>query len=160
MAAAVSLKLGVTPPHFVPPGVKVRAATYQALLQEYYFPRLLTCHQNEYFLFQEDNAPSHSAKTSRELLNALCSEAGGQRLCWPAASPDLNPLDYGVWKAWDDAVGRAGVNTSLGLLRSRILSANDELQKSDIVEKAIRSWPKRLKACVAAEGGAFEYSLA
>ncbi len=41
----------------------------------------------------DDNAPRHSAKMTREKLQELSIE----RLPWPPASPDLNPIEN-IWQ--------------------------------------------------------------
>ena len=56
---------------------------------------------------------------------------------WPPNSPDLNPLDYAIWGILEVAIYGKKFNTI------------DEL-------KAVDNWPKRLHACVEANGGYFE----
>src|SRR6185437_2649035 len=46
----------------------------------------------EITIFQQDNAPSHKAKITKETLQRL----GIQTFRWPANSPDLNPIEN-VW---------------------------------------------------------------
>jgi len=42
-------------------------------------------------------------------------------------------------------------------LRARILAAWDEMDR--IIDKAIRQWRTRLRACIKAKGGHFEHRL-
>jgi len=49
--------------------------------------------------FQQDGAPSHTAvRTQTWLRENLRGKFWGSKL-WPPSSPDLNPLDYGIWGA-------------------------------------------------------------
>ena len=48
------------------------------------------------WMFQQDSAPSHGVKKTQEwlsanILNFISNEE------WPCSSPDLNPLDFGIW---------------------------------------------------------------
>jgi len=48
------------------------------------------------FIFQQDGAPSHAAKSTQQWLAAHCPDFINKD-AWPPNSPDLNPLDYRVW---------------------------------------------------------------
>jgi len=43
-------------------------------------------------------------------------------------------------------------------LRARILTAWDEMDQH-IIDKAVRQWRTRLRACIEAKGGHFEHTL-
>jgi len=49
-------------------------------------------------IFQQDDAPAHTAKLSQDWNATNCSEFFGKDE-WPPNLPDLNPLDYHVWGA-------------------------------------------------------------
>ncbi len=47
--------------------------------------------KNADFIFQQDLAPAHTAKSAKSWLN----DHGVGVLDWPANSPDLNPIEQG-----------------------------------------------------------------
>ena len=69
----------VFPPYFIPPETKINAARYQDMLRSYYDPWAKTfCGADA--AFQQDGAPSHTARTTRALLGEMSRET----LVWPA----------------------------------------------------------------------------
>ena len=48
------------------------------------------------WIFQQDYAPAHKAKTMQEWLASNAPEFI-KASDWPSGSPDLNPLDYKLW---------------------------------------------------------------
>ena len=49
------------------------------------------------FTSQRDAAPAHTAKLAQDWIATNCSEFIGKSE-WPPNSPDVNPLDYHVWR--------------------------------------------------------------
>ena len=84
----------VFPPYFIPPETKINAARYQDMLRSYYDPWAKTfCGADA--VFQQDGAPSHTARTTRALLGEMFRET----LVWPALSSNLSPDDCALWAA-------------------------------------------------------------
>ena len=75
---------------------------------------------------------------------------------WPPNSLDLNPVDYKVWSVMQEKVYKKRIK-DIDELRARILAAWDEMDR--IIDKAIRQWRTRLRACIKAKGGHFEHRL-
>ena len=76
---------------------------------------------------------------------------------WPQNSPDLNPLDHHVWgQCWSQAPSETE-NDRRTELKEVLEVIWDSLPQGPI-DKAVKEFSKRLKACVAAEGGHFEHS--
>ncbi|KAL0146528.1 hypothetical protein M9458_058159 [Cirrhinus mrigala] len=73
----------------------VNAAVYQEILQHFMLPAN-KLFGNDDFIFQQDFAPAHKAKTTSTWFNSH----GITVLEWPANSPDLNPIQnlWGIVK--------------------------------------------------------------
>nr|KAG5687909.1 hypothetical protein BaRGS_029906 [Batillaria attramentaria] len=52
-------------------------------------------------LFQQDNAPAHSARATQQFLR----QTNIPVMEWPAKSPDLNPMEQ-VWAFWKTRINR------------------------------------------------------
>jgi hypothetical protein len=95
---------------------------------------------------------------AQEWLQVNCPEIieKGQ---WPPNSPDLNPLDYHVWGAMLEEYHK------LQPKPKTIAELKDVLQliwnnlPQEPINKAIKNFTKRLKACANASGGHFEHLM-
>uniref|UniRef100_A0A914DJ56 Uncharacterized protein n=1 Tax=Acrobeloides nanus TaxID=290746 RepID=A0A914DJ56_9BILA len=72
----------------------------------------------------------------------------------PAASPDLNPLDYSIWSILEAQVN-AEAHDLVDSLKQAIMEAFKNLNQ-DMINRAVDDWMRRLDAVIAAEGGHFE----
>ena len=78
---------------------------------------------------------------------------------WPPNSPDLNPLDYSVWGLMLESYNKLNPKpTSCAELKDALQKIWDALPHTPI-QKAVRSFRKRLQSCVRVEGGHFEHML-
>ena len=128
--------------HFVADKVKINAEHYTSTL----LPQLLNdCHTllAEDFLFQQAGAPAHTSRQSQELLQASTPDFIGKDE-WPPNSPDLNPLDYCVWGLMQESYKKFTPKpTSISELKTALQTIWNELPQTAI-QKAIRSFRKRL----------------
>jgi len=69
----------------------------------------------------------------------------------------LNPVDYKVWSVLQEQVYKVKVN-EVDELHQRIQTGWDEFDQC-VIDKAIKQWCTRLRACVEAKGGQFEHKL-
>ncbi len=67
----------------------VTAPVYQEILEHFMFPSVDQLFKDADFIFQQDLAPAHTAKSTKSLLNYH----GVGVLDWPANSLDLNPIE-------------------------------------------------------------------
>jgi hypothetical protein len=114
--------------------------------------------------FQMDGAPPHFARAVRNHLNEVFPNrwiGRGQEapVLWPPRSPDLNPLDFGVWGAMKDFVYMVSIQNEQHL-RQRILEAGEQFRLKPNVFQNIRfSLIKRARKCINLEGRHFENVL-
>ncbi len=62
---------------------------YQEILEHFMLPSADQLFKDADFIFQQDLAPAHTAKSTKSWLN----DHGVGVLDWPANSPDLNPIE-------------------------------------------------------------------
>ncbi len=67
----------------------VTAPVYQYILEHFMVPYADQHFKDADFIFQQDLAPAHTAKSTKSWLN----EHGVGELDWPAYLPDLNPIE-------------------------------------------------------------------
>ena len=108
--------------------------------------------------WQQDGAPPHTARETQNWLGTQCPD-WIKKDEWPPKSPDLNPMDYGLW----------------GMLISKIAELRNEVRNLDdlreiltaqwnnipleVVQKTCAKWTMRLRCAQAANGGHFEHML-
>ena len=82
--------------HEVPLGAKVNTEKYITLLSERYPPELRAWYANDTDIhWQQDGAPSHRSKKTTSYFKGT-DWRKVEHVCWPAARPDLNVLDWSV----------------------------------------------------------------
>lgn len=81
-------------PIMVPEGVKINSANYCTLLDDCLVQWLddQTLNRRKKLVFMQDNAPSHSARATKEYLASLGFK-NQNLMVWPPNSPDLNPIE-------------------------------------------------------------------
>ncbi len=128
----------------------VTAPIYQDILEHFMLPSADQLFKDADFIFQQDLAPAHTAKSTRSWLN----DHGVTVLDWPVNSPDLNPREN-LW----------------GIVKRKMSNKRpknaDEL-KATVKEtwasippqqchKLITSMPRRIEAVIKAKGAPTKY---
>lgn len=147
-------KKGKLPLIFVEPGVKINAEYYlESILKSVLKPHADILHEEGDWIFQQDSAPSHTAK--------ICQDWCKENLpgfidpsIWPPSSPDLNPLDYCIWGMLEEKVNSKR-HSSIETLKASIQREWNDLSMEDVRE-SIDAWPRRLRAVRTKRGGRFE----
>ena len=113
--------------------------------------------KEEYYQFQQDNAPCHTA-------NIMCSQKPEQPgwfmendiplLDWASRSPDLNPIEN-IW-SWMDRRLLDKQISSVEHLKTELFSLWNDIP-AQICENLINSMPKRVRECKNNKGGHFSY---
>lgn len=148
--------LGMTDLFFIEPGVKINGQYYRdVLLTQNLLPAIREI-SGDFFIFQQDGAPSHRAKETVQLLTES-TPSFIQPTLWPPNSPDLNPVDYKVWGVLQERVYRTPIR-DVAELKQRLRAEWSDFSQS-IVNNAVNDWRLRLQACIDADGGHFEFRL-
>ncbi|GBP39652.1 hypothetical protein EVAR_25476_1 [Eumeta japonica] len=79
-------------------------------------------------------------------------------ISWPARSPDLNPLDVFYWGVLKEKVYSKPIE-SVAELRERISQAAEDINSPGYAQLITRSFLRRCRACIEADGKQFEHSL-
>lgn len=102
------------------------------------------------FVFQQDNDPKHTAKTTKDYFSAK----GINLLDWPSMSPDLNPIEH----LWDEIDRRIPTTCrkSKAVFVEKILETWASLPNT-VLQKLVESMPKRIEAVLQNRGGHTKY---
>ena len=126
------------------------ANSYLALLEELVVPNY-----TDGLIFMQDNAPIHTAKKVKEWFE----ERGINVTDWPPYSPDLNPIEY-AWKRLKDTAAKMFPDLwkSSGKSEEDRTAMEEALKEAwatipvSFFEELIKSIPRRIQACIDANG--------
>lgn len=127
----------------------LNASAYQTLLAERFLPWFRRQHIGS-LLLQQDNAPPHTAKTTKHFF----SDNNIEVLPWPAASPDLNPIEniWGILKVRVDRIKPKTIDELITVTKQEW-----ERISMDTVRRTIESMPSRIEAVIERGGNKIDY---
>lgn len=142
---------------FIEEGVKINARVYQQkILRQNLLPQSRILFHNDPWVFQQDGAPSHRANTTQQWCRLNLPDFI-DRDAWPAASPDLNPLDFFAWGYMESKLNSPNfaINTSIDAFKDKIVKIWNEIPMN-MVRAACDSFFGRLKLVVKSKGDRFK----
>ena len=158
--AAISAR-GKSPLVFVPQNLKINSQVYMEEMERSLLPWAHTIFGDDEWTFQQDGAPGHKAYKVQDFLRENCPDfisvdphwrnPTGE---WPPNSPDLSPLDYSIWSILEEKAC-SKPHPNLESLKKALKKAWKEINLETLI-KTVDDFPKRLEACIAANGGYFE----
>jgi len=130
---------------------KITGKKYQELLENYLLPFMNEL-GTDLNIFQDDNAPVHTAKAVLKWKedNLISS------LPWPAQSPDLNPIEH-VWDYLEKAVHNRKPHPKN--IEELSIYLNEEWGKLDrnFLQNLVNSMPRRVAAVINSKGNPTKY---
>jgi len=108
------------------------------------------------FRVSKDGALSHRCHRAKSTVEFLQRTVPNfiEPSVWPPISPDLNQVDYAVWRALQQSTYCIPIS-NLGVHKDRMRTCWESLDQQ-ITNKSIDQWRDRLKAVVQVNGGHIE----
>lgn len=106
------------------------------------------------WLFQQDSATAQWAVATHTLPEDADIPVWPRKM-WPTSSPDLAPLDYGLWEHVK-RVACARRSANFEELKHHVNATRHNLD-GDLVRRVFSSFRRRLQKCVDAEGLVIQY---
>ena len=137
-------------------GTKIDGPVYLETIKKYVCRGTTKRAEDVELIWQEDNAPCHTASKIRDEKEAELKQAGLKTLVeafglkWPAKSPDLSPIEN-VW-AWIDHRLKEHHITTLHGMRAFVNRLVRSKAFADVVSDMLDSFKRRLQKCVEMEG--------
>ena len=148
-------KAGKTSVIFIEDGKTVNAEYYCGKILKEMIPQMNRLAKGKEYQFMQDGARAHTAKLSLGMLRNKKKLRLLEPDKWPANSPDLNPVDYGIWGILEQNVYKGRKITDLQTLKNAIVEEWDKIPQAT-VNRCIDAFRSRLRSVIAADGGHIE----
>ena len=143
-----------SPLFFVDKGVKLNQKNYRdAILVGALLPWARKHFKKRPWSFQQDSAPSYGTKSIQEWLSENVPHFITKDE-WPPSSPDLNPMDFGIWSYLESKVSTVH-HHSLDALKVKLLKEWAKIPQS-VIRDSCKAFSKRLQLVIDADGGHIE----
>jgi hypothetical protein len=129
----------------------VTGLVHAKLLEEHAVPSFKAIFPRGDGIYQQDNAPVHTAKVAQDILVAKKVKV----LPWPAYSPDLNPIEN-LWAMLETSLRSHSSPSSLAELTKAVRIEWNSIPQ-EVLRDLIESMPRRVNAVIQARGGATSY---
>lgn len=131
---------------------RMNSTTYTTMLEQTLEPSIakLFPNQRELVIYQQDNAPCHTARSSLEWFRQNKVNV----LEWPAQSPDLNPIEH-LWGILKKKISTRKI-TSITHLKAVIQEEWENLNPL-ICKRLVDSLPRRIAEVIKNKGGPTKY---
>lgn len=124
---------------------------YCSLLEQYLIPFASSTY-GEPYIFQQDNAPSHSSRQTKQWFE----DKGIDFMRWPAKSPDLNPIEN-LWGILARTVYKnARQFSNVEELKEVVMRAWEEIPP-ETLRNLVRTMPNRCIEVLAVQGQKTKY---
>ncbi|KAJ8417445.1 hypothetical protein AAFF_G00286720 [Aldrovandia affinis] len=134
--------------------VTLTRTTYLNIVANQVHPFMATVFPDSSGLFQQDNAPCHTAKIVKEWFEGHDKEF--KVLTWPPNSPDLNPIDH-LWNVLDKQVQSMEASPhNLQDLKDLMLTSWCQIPQ-DTFRGLVEYMPRRVRDVLVARGGPTQY---
>ena len=142
-----------TPLIFIEEGVKINQTVYRRMLEEKVLPWVQEVVGEQGVTLQQDGATSHTANSVQAWCR--CNFKGfWEKELWPPSSPDLNPMDFGLWSILETKACRTS-HPNLDSLKRKLTSAWDEIDP-EVVRATCAQVLPRLRKVIKNKGGYIE----
>ena len=103
--------------------------------------------------FQQNSAPSHETKKTQEWLSENVPHFITKEV-WPPSSPDLNPLNFGIWSYLESKVSTVH-HQSLEALKVKLQKEWAKIPQI-VIRDSCKAFFERLQLVIDADGGHIE----
>ena len=141
-------QLGKTSLFVLEPGAKVNGQYYRDELLAKMIPEMDAISGGDY-IFQQDGARAHTAKDTIKYIKDNMPDYIPPEM-WPPNSPDLNPVDYGIWESFMRKVYKKKIS-DVETLKTALEEVWEEFPQSEINE-IIDRFRKRCNKVKAVKG--------